>query len=511
MGMGKNVKICCVLLLLAAFLFFSCNGNKGQLFVIGIPDEWGDISPSLQNSVYTDVITSNQFETLVRMDRNGMIEPLAATSWSVSPNFDEIRFKIDTTRRFSNGKFLTAQDFKNAWEQGLALSSGTFNGAFKDILSRVQGYEKFKKTKMLSGLVVDGDSFILKFVGPFRSALSFIFNTRLGVFMREGSEFIGTGPYRVTYNDGKMLEMTPNKYFKVSPVFSKIRLKVINPKDAEGKLNSGEVQAYLFAEKAIVKACASKQSKIKCISGREGRHEYVTINGLPGSFFHEPKYRKAIQSLLLLEVKKSGLPDFMKFNNVRQDPQVYLDFQLGRLSDQEADKIIHEGDIYVSKFIKATKSKPLYLLAYDEPNWVQNILQKKGVTFTKNSGVVSKNFVLGMYSRKKNVSDMIVGGASLANGDPDGLYHGLGLKGSHTSPMAVRPSISKLLEGGRSIIDRKAVNEHYKNVSRAVLREVPFVHIGFSLGVIAYRADLVSVNAAVKNRDAYGLNIFVPK
>jgi len=496
------------------FLFFSCNNKKDHTFVIGIPDEWGDLSPSQQNSVYTDVIISNKFETLVRMDRNGMIEPSAAISWSISPKFDEIKFKIDTTKRFSNGKFLTAQDFKNAWEQGLALSSSnTFKGAFKDILSRVKGYKNFKKTKKLSGLVVDGDFFILKFTGPFRSALSFIFNTRLGVFIKEGKDFIGTGPYKIIYDDGRALEMVPNKYSKISQAFSKIKLIVVPPKEAETKLNSGEIEAYLFAEKAIIKACAShtSTSKIKCISGREGRHEYVSINGLPDSIFSNPKYRKAIQALLISEVKKSELPEFMKFNNVRKDPQVYLDFQLGRLSDEEADRVIHEGDKYIFDFIKATKSRPVFLLTYDEPNWIQELLQKRGVAFTKNSGLVPKNVVLEMYRRTKNAPDMAVGGVSLANGDPDGLYHGLGRMGSHTSPIAVRPGISKLLEEGRSIIDRKAVNEHYKKVSREVLREVPFVHIGFSLGVVAYRADKVSVNAAVKNREAYGLNIFEPK
>jgi hypothetical protein len=215
-----------------------------------------------------------------------------------------------------------------------------------------------------------------------------------------------------------------------------------------------------------------------------------------------------VQALLIPTIQKFGLPEFMRVNNAKIDSQVYLKFQPGRLSDKEAEQIINEGKKYIPEFIKATKTRPLSLLTYDKPNWIQDILQKEGVRFTSSSGYVPKNVVLRLYHDTKNAPDMSVGGISLASNDPDSLYHGLGINGSHTPPIAVRPRISQLLETGRSIIGRKAIADHYKEVSRAVLEEVPFLHIGFSLGIVAYRADKVKVNTAVRNKEAYGFNIF---
>ncbi|HOW17219.1 MAG TPA: hypothetical protein PK443_05845, partial [bacterium] len=106
--------------------------------------------------------------------------------------------------------------------------------------------------------------------------------------------------------------------------------------------------------------------------------------------------------------------------------------------------------------------------------------------------------------------DMIVGGASTANGDPDNLYHILGERGSHSTAILRRARIEKKLEEGRSLLDRNEVNNHYKKVSRLVLEEVPFVHIGFSQGVVAYRSDKIKVSSNIRNRESYSLDIFEP-
>jgi len=506
MSLACKVKL---IFLLALFSFLPCCNKRNDVFVVGIPSEWGEINPPIQYSVYADAIISNQFEPLIRMDKNGMFEPLAASSWSISPNFDELKFKIDTNRRFSNGKFLTAQDVKNSWEKGLLLTPKNAQSAFKDILRWVNGYENFGKTEKIKGLIVNGNEFTIKFKRPFRAALSFIANSRLGVFIEDNGHFIGTGQYVVTFNSGSYLEMLPNKYFSRHDNFSKIKMLVVDPEEAERKLSSGDIDAYLFAEKAIIRACLNNESKIKCISGREGRHEYAALNGLPNRFFSNPKYRKAIQALLVREIKETSLPGYMKINNAKLGPQVYLKFQLGRLDDKEALKIINEGNKYVADFIKATKKTPLYLVTSDKPNWIQEILQKDGIIFAKRSGYVPKETLIKYYHLGFQ-PDMLIGGVSTANGDPDNLYRVLGRYGSHTSSISKRPHIAEMLEIGRSLTDRQKINKHYQEISRLVLQEVPFVHIGFSQGVVAYRSDKVRVNTQVKNREVYGLSIFEP-
>ncbi|HOW16448.1 MAG TPA: ABC transporter substrate-binding protein, partial [bacterium] len=222
------------LIIVLLLLLVSCSSRDKDfsILTVGMPSEWGNINPPIQYSVNADVIISNQFESLVRVDNNGMIEPLVASSWATSPTFDELRFKIDTSRRFSNGRHLTAMDIKRSWEQGLKMTPKKFNSAFEDLLNLVEGYEDFEKKKTLSGLLVDRDFFIIKFKKPHRAALSYLTNSRMSVFLEDHGRFLGTGKYVVTFNDGKYLEMKPNKYSSERARFSKVKMMVIDPQEA---------------------------------------------------------------------------------------------------------------------------------------------------------------------------------------------------------------------------------------------------------------------------------------
>jgi hypothetical protein len=55
--------------------------------------------------------------------------------------------------------------------------------------------------------------------------------------------------------------------------------------------------------------------------------------------------------------------------------------------------------------------------------------------------------------------------------------------------MSQRKKTAKLLEEGRSLLDRKLVDRHYQEVSSSVLEEVPFVHLGFFGRYFIYRKD----------------------
>lgn len=69
---------------------------------------------------------------------------------------------------------------------------------------------------------------------------------------------------------------------------------------------------------------------------------------------------------------------------------------------------------------------------------------------------------------------------SIVHGDPDGIYHALGQTGAIASKMTMRDSVTELLEQGRGIVEVEGLDTHYKKVTKAILREVPFVHLGFT-------------------------------
>lgn len=517
---GRVLLNCSNFVILFLVLLTACSSKEDYyMLTVGIPSKWGNLTPSAQESVYVDPIISNEFETLIRVDKNGFFEPSASDSWLVSSDFKQVKFKINTNKRFSDGTYLTAQNVKDAWELGLRLTPRNSRSMFRDFLSSVKGYENFDNDKHISGLIVEGDNLIVNFNKPFRALLEVVSNSRMGIFLKIKDGFIGTGPYKVARDDGETVEMIKNSFY-VGPdhnqKFNKIRFVVIEPEAAEDALKANVVQVYLFAERAVIRSCylekndpLNQKNKIKCISGREGRHEYVSLNGLKNRFFANPKNRKAVQSMILSAIKETKLPEYMKLNNATIDPQVYLRFQPGRITIQEVDKIVSDGDRYISEFIEMSKKNPLYLITSDKQNWIQEALQRRGVVFTKNSGWVSKDVLLDHYNNT-NKPDMIVGGVNSANGDPDGLYHTLNINGSHAPKMTLRPNLSEMLEQGRSITNRDLMNEHYKKVSREVLGQVPFVHIGFTRGIIAYRNDVLKVSTNLKNRSAHSLDIFEP-
>jgi hypothetical protein len=123
-----------------------------------------------------------------------------------------------------------------------------------------------------------------------------------------------------------------------------------------------------------------------------------------------------------------------------------------------------------------------------------------GVGLSSESRVVDFKELISIFYKHHNV-DALHANFSVASGDPDGIYHVLGKEGAISSPMIQRQGVMELLEEGRKIVRLEDLPAHYQKVSRAILTEVPYVHLGFRIAQIAYRTDRVRINEAVKGRD----------
>ncbi len=67
--------------------------------------------------------------------------------------------------------------------------------------------------------------------------------------------------------------------------------------------------------------------------------------------------------------------------------------------------------------------------------------------------------------------------------------------------MLERKRVNDLLEDGRKILDFDKLDGHYKKVSRAVLEEVPFIHLGFLKEMVILRKDKVQVGTNYMSRE----------
>ena len=477
--------------------------TQKSVLKVGFPVYWGNLIPSLQHTGYADALMSNQFEALVTSGNGGATKPLAAKSWEVSNDFKVFTFKIDTTRRFSNGDKLTAKHFKDSWEYGLSLDPKSTNSSLQDVMYRVVGFESYKSSGKLEGVqALDQDTLRIEFKESFRMALNHLAGSRMSAFIKKGDKYLGTGPY-VLEDKNKTLYLSKNQYSNEDIGFDNAEINVIPPPEAGAALSTGQVDLYTFAEFTNLHECYDDNDLIDCYSGSEAQHRGLMLNGMGDRFFNNKNHRLAIQAIIAKNLTEEKLPTFYKYN-FSIDPQIYLPLQMGRLGDEAVKSIISKGEDHIADFISATKKSPLYMITSEETNWIQEILEKEGVKLTDNSGHISTQDRIKMYY-KTYEPDILVMAFSVASGDPDGIYHVLGKNGSIVSPIQYRESVSSLLEEGRKILDLNKADAHYKEISKESLREV---HLGFIKAIVAYRKDRIRLNKKFKKRDDSKLSVY---
>lgn len=479
---------------------------------VAIPAYWGATLPPLQHSAFGAVVLDNQFEPLVRRGNNGLIEPLSAKSWEISPDYRVIKFKIDTSRRFSDGSRLTAHDFKKSWEDGLRMKPKSKNQSVADILYDLKGFGTFAKDGTITGVRVASDDMLeLEFEKPARVAVEYLSGHRYAAYKMIDGRGIGTGPY-VMEEKGETLLLTPNPYYPAKePRFEHLKIVVTAPEKLHESLQSGAVDAAVFVEKSNLSECLDESSsRIRCIYSQEADHVIVEINGLPGRLFADRNHRQALQALVHDKLEEQGLPIQLKTNHLIRDPQTLLTFQPGRLPEKEALELLQQGRRHIPALIKASEKIPVYLVCGRDCAWLLSLLRDAGVKVSEKSGRTDFSKILAM-SYKTHEADLIFGTFSVYNGDPDGLYHVLGRKGAIYSEQMDRDGVSDLLEEGRTILDRAQLAPHYSKVAKAILSEVPYVHIGFVGRGVAYDPAKTRVSESFVNRNNHRVTLFEPR
>jgi len=486
--------------------------HKEAVYTIGVPAYWATLTPPLQHSLVGDGVIEHQFDPLIRMGEKGITEPLGAKSWEFSADRKVLRFKIDTSRRFSDGSYVTAEDFKRSWEDGLRMDPKSANSSLSDGLGNIQGFSEFADKGTLMGVrVTDKDTLELSFIKPVRLVLEHLAGGRFSVYKMKDGQPIGTGPYIITEKD-KELTLTPNPYYTGPAAGLKVvKIIVTTPDAALEKLRAGAIDAFLFAETASLSGCLEgKLAPIQCAYGQEGGHMIAGINGRPGRFFSDPQHRLAFQALILKNISQAETA--FSARGFMRDDQSFLKFQSGRIPEEEAQQIIKSGEAYIQRFIKDTQTAPLYLSAASRGwQWIIDCLLANGVKLSGESRVDFTAAEFWEMYYKTFEPDIMPMGASVSDGDPDGLYHLLGRQGAIFSPILERRETCDGMESGRDLLDFSRLTGHYQKVSKDILKEVPFVHLGYLYRRIAYNADRLTVNEPMISRNNLNILALEPR
>ena len=480
----------------------SANSENEAPLKVAYPRNWGALKPWLQHTMYADAILANQFEPLVDMDKTGLIVPYAAKSWTVSEDFRTFTFEIDD-RKFSDGTRLTAKHFKDAWQFGLAQQSRVARQSLGDVTYLLEGFEQFDSTGELSGIrVLSDDRLQLQFAKPFRSALTELTGSRFSAWINSGDRILGSGPYVITETGENSISLSRNPHSTGHAGFERVDITVLSPPDAVEALKAKKIDLFAFAGRTMQSlSCQNLASfDIQCLSGLEGGHIAAALNGLPGKSFSSPSRRRAFASLLMLGTSKHQ-PFSLRLQPISQtfriDSQPFLPLQAGRLNDEDAQRLLRVSDDGVNALIEELRAGPPLRLSYAKGSqigdWLGEYLAGLGIELSKDSG--PQDFVKFLTETKKEgKADILVFGGSVADGDPDGLYHILGKTGSIGAPMFFRDGVGALLEEGRQITDKSSIAPHYTKVASKFYEEVPFVHLGYVIENTLYRKDRVRID-----------------
>lgn len=479
------------------------------VLTVAITGGWGTVHPALQHSAYGDSVLTNQFEPLLRTGRNGVIEPLAAQEWTISPDRRVYRFRIDRARRFSDGSPLTAADFKRSWEEGLKMRPISSNFAGLDVLGSVRGFSERGPDGRISGLRAPSDDLLeVEFSSPARMVLEHLCGVRFAAFKDSKGRPIGTGTH-VLIGQGKSLTLRPNPFHAgTPPPLREMRLIEIAPEDVGPFIRSGKADAALFA--STIHLSPHDDGTIGLLYGQEANHVMVGVNGLPGRILADGRLRRALQALLWKRLRQGGIPRALSANHFSPDPQSLLAFQAGRLADRAAIDLVDSGTEAVTLLVDRTRQRPLRVVSSRDVSWLIDWLREEGISVSKDSGRVSFDDILAIIY-KTHAADLLLGSFTVDNGDPDGLYHILGRDGAIHSPMMSRPSLERLMAAGRSILDPQGLDTHYQSVSREILREVPYIHLGYSHETIAFARRRVKVSESFASRNNSRVTIFQPR
>ena len=286
------------------------------------------------------------------------------------------------------------------------------------------------------------DTFESHFKKPMRMALYHLRGIRFAASLRVGIQYLGTGPYVIEEKDGKGL-LTKNPYFAETVGFERIEAFVIPSEQAKVAIETGKIDVYDFAQRALSEEC--NNPNLGCVRGVEASHEIISVNGLPGRIFGDSKNRSALLKLISENFPKQKPPQALKSDLFNLDFQLYLPLQAGRLNYQEAMSLI-QNKFELNQIRSLSQKNPVKVVGRESVKWLTDFLEENGIK-TIDQVLASSDFYNLLYHTSD--ADLVVGSASVFNGDPDGIYHALGEHGAIRVPMEARPKIAELLEQGR--------------------------------------------------------------
>jgi peptide/nickel transport system substrate-binding protein len=278
---------------LAAALLFSVSiipayAAKTSL-VVGMPIEPPGLDPTIAAPVAIREVTwANLYEGLVRIDRDGRVQPLLAKSWDVSPDGLTYTFRLQTGVKFHDGSAFDSADVKFAFDRARAPNS---TNAQKQIFAPIDTIE-----------TPDPATVVIKLKETSGNFLTYLGWGDAVIVAPETAENnkanpVGTGPFKFkSWTRGDRVELTKNADYwqKDKTKLDSVTFRFISDPQAQvAALRAGDVDAFpnlgapeLFSE-------FQKDARFKAVAGNTEGEIVAGLNSAKKPF-DDPRVRRAL-------------------------------------------------------------------------------------------------------------------------------------------------------------------------------------------------------------------------
>lgn len=227
-----------LLAIAAAFSIMSCTGGADEAMEWNIGADPKTLDPGLNGASDGGDVINNTFEGLVR-EKNGVVYPGMAESWTVSADGLTYTFTIRDNAKWSDGTKLTADDFVRSWLRGMDPRNaseyswiweytnvvGANEFVFADAESTDAQLDALKAAVGIKSLE-EGAKFEVKLTAPtnwFVSLMAFYHFMPVpagatiegeGAWAKNPETAVSNGPFTLTYYKvGEKLTLEKNKYY----------------------------------------------------------------------------------------------------------------------------------------------------------------------------------------------------------------------------------------------------------------------------------------------------------
>ncbi len=484
---------------LSGYLYLRLNSNPTTL------------DPALITDVQGGGIAAKLFNGLVRFNENLDIIPDVARSWRLSKDQMTYTFHLRHNVRFSNGRRITAADFRYSFERVLTPKT---KAPLTWVLDKNEGANDFLagKSDSVSGIrVVNDDTFVLKLEKPFGPFLSLLAMTTAYVVPREeverlGQDFgthpVGSGPYVIEeWKHGQHIILAAREnYFEGRPKLNGLFYRVI-PEDltAVVEFETGHLDVLLIPVSEY-RRYTSDPAWRDLVFGRPGLNCYYIGLNCTRPPFNDVRVRRAVnmaidrQHILNTVFEKRGVlasgpvpPGLWKDRALTPDAYGY--------DPEKAKTLIREAGAEGAVIKIYISADPEVL---DIIEVVQGYLAKAGLK----AEITQLDWSAFKHAVNEGEPDAFWLSWWADYPDPENflfpLFHSASVGSSGNRTRCVDPELDRLIETAQNTMNERQRYHLYREAENRIIKNAPWIFMW-------HRADYFVVQPWVKDFKIYPL------